>query len=91
MCITLGCCKGSHTFVCFEHRAVAKGPYSGPSSWRPVSDPKLTNKRAHPRCPRCRRPMVDLGLRARVPPKRSDRGWRVTEAWAIRQGRASQR
>lgn len=77
MCQTVGCCRGGHTFVCFNCQMTAKaldpGQLGGPVG------PKKTNKTFHPVCPRCRQPMRDLGIRVSVPSPTHKRRWRNFE------------
>lgn len=75
MCMTIGCCRGSHTFACVSCRTTAKGAYQKPStlsSW----GRKFTNKTERPVCPRCRQSMRDLGFHTRIPRRRQ---WRRLE------------
>lgn len=77
MCDCFGCCRGSKKFVCFECRTTAKGKYSS------FSSSKNTVKTFHPNCPRCRKPMVNLGTGAKIPAKTNDRRWKSMEAFFI--------
>lgn len=81
MCDCFGCCRGSKKFVCFDCRTTAKGKYST------FALQKTTNKTNHPNCPKCRKPMVNLGTGAKIPTKNNDRRWKSMEkffATAIR-------
>lgn len=80
MCDCFGCCKGSKKFVCFGCRTTAKGGSYG--AWGSNS-PKHTQKTPHPNCPKCRKPMVNLGTGARIPAKTNDRRWKSMEAFFI--------
>jgi hypothetical protein len=67
MCQSRGCCLGSRTFACLDCKTTAKGAYAGGGLHQ--NDPKKTNKTTHPNCPKCRKPMTNLGLGAAIPRK----------------------
>jgi NAD-dependent SIR2 family protein deacetylase len=62
MCQTTGCCRGGRTFVCLDCKTTAKAQDPGRMVAR-----ERTNKTLQPRCPKCRKPMRDLGLRVAIP------------------------
>lgn len=70
MCMTIGCCRGSHTFACVSCKTTAKGTYR--KATRDLGRDR-TNKTDRPVCPRCREPMQDLGFHTRIPRQRQ---WR---------------
>lgn len=52
---------GSETWVCYDHRRTAKV--------------KMYTR--EPRCPECRRPMVNLGKKARIAKRDDATGWKA--------------
>lgn len=77
MCVSFGCCRGSHVFVCFDCRRTAKGSYRQSGFAR--NDPHLTQKTESPRCPTCRRVMRDCGLSAKPPRRHHVARWAAFE------------
>lgn len=73
MCQTIGCCRGAPTFICTTYRTTAKRLDVGATH---VLTRAQTNRRAHPRCPKCRQPMTNFGLQVAVPRKGRERAWR---------------